>query len=285
MKRFISRVNSLCFLRLDVIQCRTILQPRNLTLVIRMIQLRLPHTPISSPHPHCQLLTRLDFVNSQNIHSIIHPNPAISLIVRKGQRKHPLLLQISLMDAREAIRHDGYTVQVARLERRVFTAGSFAVIILANDAPADARRLVLLGHFGHGSGRMGRASEVNGVAAADGRVVEEEGVFGADEKVVGDIFKMAAVVIPGAGRGYMVCRAFSCARKSVELWYVDEGGHQRLTFHFEQDSQVLCITGLPAFEGLEELELVTFWVYNDLECSPVLCRGLVEVRPALERWR
>ena len=112
------------------------------------------------------------------------------------------------MDACKAARNNCYTSQETRLERSVLTTGSFAVVPVADDAPSDAG--VFVGFRVLRDGGDGVCEEVESFAAEDSGA---EGAFGAGEEVVGDVFEVAAVFVPGAGGGDVVGCAFACERE------------------------------------------------------------------------
>jgi hypothetical protein len=123
---------------LHSIQSRPLPQPSNLTLMIRMHQLRLPTPTIRPPHPQNQIPPRLNLIRANNIHLIPNTNLIIHRSILKSNSKHPLLLQIRLMDPRKTPRNHRHAAQEPRLERSVLAAGSFAVVPVADDAPSDA---------------------------------------------------------------------------------------------------------------------------------------------------
>lgn len=87
----------------------------------------------------------------------------------------------------------------------MLAAGSLAVVPVADDAPSDAGVAVGFGDFrdwGDGVGEEVENFAVEGAGA--------EGAFGAGEEVVGDVGEVAAVFVPGAGGGDVVCCAFAC---------------------------------------------------------------------------
>ena len=94
----------------------------------------------------------------------------------------------------------------------MLAAGAFAVVPVADDAPFDAGRFVGLGNGGDGVEGVGQ--EVEGLAAGGSGFVfifgvTEGGAFGAGEEVGGDVGEVAAIFVPGARGGDVVCRAFS----------------------------------------------------------------------------
>ena len=75
----------------------------------------------------------------------------------------------------------------------MLTTGSFAVVPVADDAPPDAGVSVRLRDFGHHGDGVG--DEIESFAAED---FGSDVAFCAGEEVVGDIFEVAAVLVPWA---------------------------------------------------------------------------------------
>ena len=93
----------------------------------------------------------------------------------------------------------------------MLAAGSFAVVPVADDAPSDAG--VFVGFRDLRDGGDGVCEEVESFAAEDSGA---EGAFGAGEEVVGDVFEVAAIFIPGTSWGDMIGCAFSYSILSVQ---------------------------------------------------------------------
>lgn len=122
-------------------------QPRYLPLMIRMIQQCRPNLSIPPHNPHNKLLPRLHLLDPQHADLICRLDAIVRRGIGKRKRQHPLLLQIRLVDAREAFCNDGHAAQVARLQRRVFAARAFAVVGVADDAPSQPRVAVGFGNL------------------------------------------------------------------------------------------------------------------------------------------
>lgn len=91
----------------------------------------------------------------------------------------------------------------------MLAARALAVVPVADDAPPDSGVAVGFGDVGDwGYGSVGE--EVGGFAAAEGLRVEGDDAFGSGEEVVGDVFEVAAVFVPGTGGRDVVCCAFAC---------------------------------------------------------------------------
>lgn len=172
--------------------------------MITVHQLRLPTPPIRLPHLQNQVLPRFNLIRTNNVQLVLNPNLIIHRSILESHRKHPLLLQIRLVNARETPRNHRHPTQEPRLERGVLAAGSLAVVPVADDAPSDAG--VSVGFRDFRDCGDGVCEEVESLAAESSGA---ERAFGAGEEVVGDVFEVAAVFVPRAGRGYVVGCAFA----------------------------------------------------------------------------
>lgn len=98
----------------------------------------------------------------------------------------------------------------------MLAARALAVVPVADYAPTDSGVPVGFGDVGDGSyGSVGE--EVGGFAAAERLRVEGDDAFGGREEVVGDVFEVAAVFVPGAGGGDVICCAFACEVGMVSI--------------------------------------------------------------------
>lgn len=89
----------------------------------------------------------------------------------------------------------------------MLAARAFAIVPVADYAPSDSGVAVRFGDFGDGS-YCSAGEEVGCFAAAEGSRVDY--AFCGGEQVVGDVFEVAAVFVPGAGGGDVVGCAFAC---------------------------------------------------------------------------
>ena len=172
--------------------------------MVRMNKLRLPLRPIHLPHPQDTVLPGLQLVGSQDVQLILDPNGIVSRGIGERQREHPLLLEVGLVDACKAAGYHGHSSEISRLQRGVLAAGALAVVPVAEDAPSHACIAVAL--CDSRDGIDGSGGEVEGLAAESLGV---DGGFCAGEEVVGDVGKVAAVFVPGAGGGDVVGGAFA----------------------------------------------------------------------------
>jgi hypothetical protein len=169
------------------------LQPRNLTLMVRMHQVSLPPFAIRPPNPQDQIPARHQLVRAQNIQPILNINLIINHRILKRQRQHPLLLQVRLMDSRKTSRNHRHAAQESWLESGVLATGAFAVVPVADDAPSGYRVAVGFGDFRDSGDGVG--GEVDSFAT-EGFGSGPDGALGAGEQVVGDVFEVAAVSVP-----------------------------------------------------------------------------------------
>src|SRR5262249_58464968 len=104
--------------------------------------------------------------------------------IDERQRQHTLLLEVGLVDAREAPNDDRGTAEIARRHRRVLAAAAFAVILVSDDDPLHAGRLELARDLGE---RLpaGAGERIHALARLPG-----ERVGGAEEHVVADLVEM-----------------------------------------------------------------------------------------------
>src|SRR6266849_4788608 len=111
---------------------------------------------------------------------------------REGE--DPLLLEVGLVDAREAPDDHYLAAEIARRHGGVLPARSLAVVLVADHEPALALGLELAGHL------------VEVLACLSGERVDalarlaREGIDGAQEHVVADLVQVAADEEPGPGR-------------------------------------------------------------------------------------
>src|SRR5580658_11381482 len=81
--------------------------------------------------------------------TVVLANAIVVIRIAKGQREQPLLLQIGLVDAREAAGNDGRTAEQSRREGGMLAAAALAVVPVADDDPSDSARAVAPGDFRH----------------------------------------------------------------------------------------------------------------------------------------
>lgn len=85
-----------------------------------------------------QVLTRRKALQPQNINPITRLDLIVVSRVYKRQRKHSLLLQVRLVDARKRPYDDRQTAEEAGLEGSVFAGGTLTVVVVADNDPFDA---------------------------------------------------------------------------------------------------------------------------------------------------
>jgi hypothetical protein len=177
------RLLSLCWPHFHIVQRRAMSQPRDLPIVIRMYQLRLPPRTARFPHLQSQVHARLEVVSTQNVQLVFDLDIVIGRRVGERKREHPLFLEVGLVDARKAARYNGHSAEKSGLQRGVLAAGAFAVVPVAEDAPSDACGSVSLCDSGHHVDVL--CGEVESLSAKCPRA---DGGFCAGEEVVGDVF-------------------------------------------------------------------------------------------------
>ena len=146
------------------------------------------------------------------------------LVVRRvgeGQGQDSLLLQVTLMDARERLRDDRRAAEIARGHGGVLAARALAVVLVADHDPLLPRRLVGARHPGHLDAAL-PGQQIDRFAALSG-----EGVHGAQERVVADLVEVAAEAQPEARRGDVIGCCLSLGLQ--EKGHLDEVGvHHRV---------------------------------------------------------
>ena len=100
-------------------------------------------------HAHREGLPRRKVAQAKNVHAVRARHLVIVLGVHKHEGEHALLLQVGLVDAGKGLDNDGGAAKVAGLQRRVLTRGPLAIVLIADNHPGDARRLVRARNVGH----------------------------------------------------------------------------------------------------------------------------------------
>src|SRR5260370_457873 len=78
-------------------------------------------------------------------HLVAFKDFVVVVRVVKRQRKYALLLQIALVNSGERARDDNRTPHVSRAHRGMLAAGALSIILITDNHPALAARLVLTG--------------------------------------------------------------------------------------------------------------------------------------------
>src|SRR5262249_31972258 len=123
---------------------------------------------------------------SRDAHPIHLLEQVVVLGVRERQRQDPLLLQIRLVDAREALDQSRSRSEVPWGHRGGLAARSLAVVLVADDDPADVSRLPVPGDPGERHGGLA-GQHVHAFAG-----LARERVEGPEEHVVADPVEVAA---------------------------------------------------------------------------------------------
>jgi hypothetical protein len=131
-----------------IIQSRPMPQPRDLTFMVCMGQVSLPLRAVQSPHLQDQAHAWLEVVSAQDVQLVFDVNIIIRRRIGERQRKHPLLLEVRLMNPRKAPCNHRHPSEESRLQSGVLAAGTFAVVPVADNAPSYACVPVLFCDFG-----------------------------------------------------------------------------------------------------------------------------------------
>jgi hypothetical protein len=152
----------------------------------------------------------------------------------------------------------------------VLAAGSLAVVPVADEAPSDTGVAVGFRDFWDWSDGVGK--EIKSFAAES---LGAEDAFGAGQEVVGDVFEVTAVFVPGAGGGDVVGCAFAWGLLLVRLLFTRTLGAIWLTSDLDQNRKVFSSSLTPRLEGLEKLKAVTIWRDLYIDVMTILWRRLV----------
>src|SRR5207245_158556 len=87
---------------------------------------------------------------TEEAHPVVFADAIVVGRVLERQGQQSLLLQVRLVDPREAARDDGRAIQETRREGGVLTATAFPVVRVADDDPLDALGLVVASDRGEG---------------------------------------------------------------------------------------------------------------------------------------
>src|SRR5262245_23700608 len=186
---------------------------------------------------------------AHDAHAVRLLEQVVVLGVLERKRQYPLLLQVGLVDAREALDQHGLGTEVSRRHGRVLPARALPVILVPDHHPAHALGLPVAGD--PRERHPGLAGEhVHALAGLAG-----EGVHRAEEHVVADLVEVATEAEPRPGRRDVVRR--------------------RLALRLDEDREVLEVLPVPPRERLEELEPLAVGPDDDLHPAAVR-RGRLE---------
>src|SRR6266508_608260 len=173
-------------------------------------------------------LPRREGRQSRDAHAVVLPQEVVVRRLQERQRQDALLLEIGLGDPGEAPGDDGPAAEIARRHGGVLAARPLAVVLVADDDPAQALGLELARHLREVLPLFLR-ERVDPLARLAG-----EGVDGSPEHVVADLVDVAPEAQPRA-RGRDVVRG-------------------RLALGLDQDGQGVEVVAVPERERLEELD-------------------------------
>ena len=116
-------------------------------------------------------------IGAEDIDGVVLLDLGVVERLGEGEGEDALLLEIGLVDTREALGQDDLDAEVARFHSSVLAAGAFAVIVFSDhNAAAEF---------------LGARSDRAGLAG--------ESVDGAEEEIVGYVLEMTAELEPRAG--------------------------------------------------------------------------------------
>src|ERR1700733_4709643 len=79
--------------------------------------------------------------------AVVLAEAIVVIRIAKGQSEQPLLLQIGLVNAREAASNHGSTAEQSRREGGMLAAAALAIVPVADDDPFDSERAIIFGDF------------------------------------------------------------------------------------------------------------------------------------------
>lgn len=169
------------------VKCRAGLEPVNLSLVERVVQLDLEGASVSFLDLGGEWLSGSEVLQSQNGNAVLGADSVVVLLVGEGEREDSLLLQVSLVYSSERFDNDSDTSEESRLESGVFTRGTFSEISIADDYPGDFVISVIASGIGYGSPFLGDLIlDLVGLSVGS--------VHGSNIAVVGDVGQVSSVL-------------------------------------------------------------------------------------------
>ena len=86
-----------------------------------------------------QVLPGSKAFKSENINTVGRLNLVVVLRVNKGQGKHSLLLQVGFVDTSEGADDNSQSSEISGLESSVLARRTFAIVVVTDDNPFNAR--------------------------------------------------------------------------------------------------------------------------------------------------
>src|SRR5919201_4038586 len=90
---------------------------------------------------HVHRLAWAERAEAADSHAVLRLEEVVVAGIAEHERQDALFLQIALVDSREALRDDGLAPEIPRRHGGMLAAGSLAVVLVADDHPADAPAL------------------------------------------------------------------------------------------------------------------------------------------------
>src|SRR5882724_1967490 len=143
---------------------------------------------------HRDGLARRELGEVRDAHTVVLLQQVVVGRLGERQRQDALLLEIGLGDPGEAPNDDDLAAEIAWRHGRVLPAGALAVVLVADDDPAQALGLELARHLREVLPLLSR-DRVDAFARLTG-----EGIDGAQEHVVADLVEVAPDEKPRPGR-------------------------------------------------------------------------------------
>lgn len=172
------------------VQRTAISEPLKLALVESLIELGLPDLTILRVHSHGDGLSH-GKLGAHDVDLVLRLDSVVVFGIGEREGQHALLLQIGLVDTSERPRDDGKATEMSRLESRVLTGRTFAVVPVSDNDPLDALLLVVAGSGGHGI-----PFSIRDVLDLVGLAIS--GINSANQHVIRDVVEMTAVLEPRA---------------------------------------------------------------------------------------
>jgi hypothetical protein len=232
------------------VESGTSLEPFNLTLVEGVVELDLISLTVLVVETKSQGLALLEISKTNDVDLVFGLDLIVIGSVGESQRKHTLLLQVSLVNTSEGLDNDGSTVQETGFKSGVFTGRTFTVVLITNNDPTDTTSFVVTSSSGDGI-VLARESVLDTV---DFTVLR---VDSTDQHVVGDVVQVTTVLEPRTGHGDVI--------------------GSTLTLDLDQDRDFLKVLSVPLVEGLKELKAVGVRGDSDIDAGAVRGRSLVGV--------
>src|SRR5271156_7194590 len=130
--------------------------------------------------------------------AVVFADAIVVLRIAKGQREQPLLLQIGLVDAREAAGNHCSTAEQSRRKGGMLAAAALAIVPVADDDPFDFSRAIISGYFRN---RETGLTTNNIFCLTD---LSSERIRRTREHVVAELVQMPTIRKPAARRRNMI---------------------------------------------------------------------------------